>query len=125
MTDTLPHAPNLHLLDEMPILYGGHAGSTTECCARELLAMVITGKPDIEDHPCITAHQAVGVPLNDGPWRDDEHRTAVMLCGLFAIQLSPIPMSDTEAICRRAELAYKAADAMLAARQQNGEAGHG
>lgn len=70
---------NPDLLDTATILRGGHGGSTDLLCARELLGMLITGKPDVVDHPCITAAQTCLIPLNDSvAWRDDAHRTAIM-----------------------------------------------
>jgi hypothetical protein len=72
----------LALLDTLTLYGGAHGGGIggPDCqhCARELLHEVITGVHADRTPPGVTMFAAILPALNDGPWRDDAHRTAVM-----------------------------------------------
>jgi hypothetical protein len=75
-------AARLALLDTATLYPGSHddAGGGPDCkhCARELLHEIVTGKHKDATPPGCTALMAILPGLNDGPWRDDDHRTEVM-----------------------------------------------
>ncbi len=71
----------LALLDTAILYHGPHGGSGgPDCqhCARELLYEVVTGKHADATPPGCTLLMAILPQMNDGPWRDDAHRTKIM-----------------------------------------------
>lgn len=81
MKYTIP-PERLALLGELT-LYGGFnhsVGDHSDCrrCARELLHEVVTGLRIDRTPPGVTALAAILPHVNDGPWRDDARRTAVL-----------------------------------------------
>lgn len=81
MTDLTPTIPaaRLALLDTA-LLYGGSHRGGPDCrhCARELLHEIVTGEHRDAPPPGCTAWTEILPGLNDGPWRDDVHRTEVL-----------------------------------------------
>jgi len=79
--DTIP-LERLELLDRLTLYNGSHHGGSggPDCqhCARELLHEVVTGEHADRTPPGVTAFASILPGLNDGPWRDDVHRTEVM-----------------------------------------------
>jgi len=74
-------------------------------CARELLHLLVTGEHRDATPECLTACCASLPPLNDSPaWRDDQHRTDVLLPYLARLAQCP---RDAEVDQRRA---YRLAD---------------
>ena len=78
--DTIP-AERLALLDTALLYNGPHGGSGgpgCQHCARELLYEVVTGEHKDATPPGCTEWAGILPGINDGPWRDDAHRTEVM-----------------------------------------------
>ena len=74
-------AERLALLDSATLFNGSHdGGGGPDCrhCARELIHEVVTGTHADATPPGCTELMCLLPPLNDGPWRDDAHRTEVM-----------------------------------------------
>ena len=69
---------NLKLLEGAVLTHGAH-WSTDGTCARELIYLVVTGEKKDRTPECLTATLSALPVLNDGPWRDDAHRTSVLL----------------------------------------------
>ncbi len=76
----------------------------TGTCGRELLHLLVVGTHRDATPECLTACCSVLPPLNDGPWRDDAHRTSVIIPWLPRLAECP---RDHAADQRRA---YKLAD---------------
>ncbi len=73
-------AERLALLDQATLYDGPHGGGTgggPDCkhCARELLHEVVTGQHKDATPPGVTVFVDILPHMNDGPWRDDAHRT--------------------------------------------------
>lgn len=69
------------MLLDTAMLYGGsHVPSLQNCrhCARELLHEVATGVHKDATPAGCTVLMSILPELNDGPWRDDAHRTAAL-----------------------------------------------
>jgi hypothetical protein len=79
-TSTVIPAERLLLLDTALLFHGPHKGGGPDCmhCALELLHEIVTGKHCDVTPPGVTRWAAILPKLNDGPWRDDQHRTEVM-----------------------------------------------
>jgi len=73
-------AERLKMLDTATLYAGSHPQGDPDCqhCARELLHEVVTGVHEDAAPPGATAMISMLPTLNDGPWRDDEHRTQVL-----------------------------------------------
>jgi len=56
-------------------------------CALELLNLAVTGQHTDAPPECLTLMLSCLPPLNDGPWRNDEHRTTVILPYLLRLAL--------------------------------------
>ena len=78
---TIP-VERLALLDTATLYHGPHGGGTggadCEHCARELLHEVVTGKHRDATPQGLSEWINILPALNDGPWRDDAHRTEVI-----------------------------------------------
>lgn len=62
------------------LLHGPHCGRPAgEVGARELLHLAITGTRKDATPECATRHYAILPNINDWMWRDDAHRTAVIM----------------------------------------------
>jgi hypothetical protein len=71
----------LALLDTATLYSGGHDGTGgPDCqhCARELLHEIVTGVHRDATPPGCSVFLSILPGINDGPWRDDAHRTQVM-----------------------------------------------
>lgn len=86
-------AERLALLDSAILTAGSHQ-YFEGTCARELIHLVVTGEKQDKTPECLTRTLAVLPRLNDGPWRDDAHRTEVLLPYLRRLLQCP---RDTEA----------------------------
>ena len=78
--DTIP-PERLALLDSAQLYQGSHEGrGGPDCkhCARELLHEVVTGVHADATPPGCSVMLSILPPINDGPWRDDAHRTEVI-----------------------------------------------
>ena len=75
-------AERLALLDTAMLAHGSHppgtGGPDCQHCARELIYEVVTGVHADRTPLGATTLIAILPSLNDGPWRDDAHRTEVM-----------------------------------------------
>lgn len=71
MIDPTLTAPNLDLLDRLPLHYGSHTSNDQridglpQCCAREAIAYCLTGKATDKTPPCCTLALAALPALND------------------------------------------------------------
>ena len=111
---TIP-TERLALLDQATLFHGPHGGGTggPDCkhCARELLHEVVTGKHADRTPPGLSIIVDMLPGMNDGPWRDDAHRTAVMRPYLTKILVLD-PARDTDRVY--ALLDYICRDALSA-----------
>ena len=69
---------NLDLLEGAVLSKGKHYKGP-ETCALELIHLVVTGEKDDSVPECLSETLSILPILNDGPWRDDAHRTSVLL----------------------------------------------
>jgi len=66
------------LLENATLSFGSHRDGTATC-ARELLHLVVTGEHRDAIPECLSPCLSLLPPLNDGFWRDNDHRTATLL----------------------------------------------
>src|SRR3990167_8015623 len=105
---TIP-ADRLALLDTATLYHGSHhGGGGPDCkhCARELLMEIVTGRHEDATPPGCTMLMVVLPHLNDGPWRDDAHRTEVMRPYLKKMLLLD-PTKDEQRVYAVIDLVYR------------------